>query len=209
MKRLDRYLLKSFTGPFALVFFIVLFILVMQFLWVYIDELVGKGLGLGVIAEFMGWGACTILPMVLPLSTLLASIMTMGGLGENNELLSMKAAGISIGRTMLPLMIVSFLIAISAFFISNELIPVAYEHIYALRDDIGRTKDEIKIPDGVFYDGIEGYTLRTERQDDETGMMYNLMVYDHTKNDGNTSIIIAESGKIQITEDKKYLIFDM
>ena len=209
MKRLDRYLLKSFTGPFALVFFIVLFILVMQFLWVYIDELVGKGLGLAVIAEFMGWGACTILPMVLPLSTLLASIMTMGGLGENNELLSMKAAGISLGRTMLPLMVVSFLVAIGAFFISNELIPVAYEHIYALRDDIGRTKDEIKIPDGVFYDGIEGYTLRTESQDEETGMMHNLMVYDHTGNEGNTTLIIAEAGKIQITEDKKYLIFDM
>ena len=209
MKRLDRYLLKSFTGPFALVFFIVLFILVMQFLWVYIDELVGKGLGLAVIAEFMGWGACTILPMVLPLSTLLASIMTMGGLGENNELLSMKAAGISLGRTMLPLMVVSFLITIGAFFISNKLIPVAYEHIYALRDDIGRTKDEIKIPDGVFYDGIEGYTLRTERQDEETGLMHNLMVYDHTNNNGNTALIIAESGKIQITEDKKYLIFDM
>ncbi|MBR5670350.1 MAG: methionyl-tRNA formyltransferase [Bacteroidales bacterium] len=209
MKRLDRYLLKSFTGPFALVFFIVLFILVMQFLWVYIDELVGKGLGLAVIAEFMGWGACTILSMVLPLSTLLASIMTMGGLGENNELLTMKAAGISLGRTMLPLMVVSFLIAIGAFFISNELVPVAYEHIYALRDDIGRTKDEIKIPDGVFYDGIEGYTLRTEWQDEETGMMHNLMVYDHTNNNGNTALIIAESGKIQITEDKKYLIFDM
>ncbi|MBO4765035.1 MAG: methionyl-tRNA formyltransferase [Bacteroidales bacterium] len=209
MKRLDRYLLKSFTGPFALVFFIVLFILVMQFLWVYIDELVGKGLGLAVIAEFMGWGACTILPMVLPLSTLLASIMTMGGLGENNELLTMKAAGISLGRTMLPLMVMSFLIAIGAFFISNELVPVAYEHIYALRDDIGRTKDEIKIPDGVFYDGIEGYTLRTEWQDEETGMMHNLMVYDHTNNNGNTALIIAESGKIQITEDKKYLIFDM
>ncbi|MBR4772318.1 MAG: methionyl-tRNA formyltransferase [Bacteroidales bacterium] len=209
MKRLDRYLLKSFTGPFALVFFIVLFILVMQFLWVYIDELVGKGLGLAVIAEFMGWGACTILPMVLPLSTLLASIMTMGGLGENNELLAMKAAGISLGRTMLPLMVVSFLISIGAFFIANELIPVAYEHIYALRDDIGRTKDEIKIPDGVFYDGIEGYTLRTEWQDEETGMMHNLMVYDHTNNNGNTALIIAESGKIQITEDKKYLIFDM
>lgn len=209
MKRLDRYLLKSFTGPFALVFFIVLFILVMQFLWVYIDELVGKGLGLAVIAEFMGWGACTILPMVLPLSTLLASIMTMGGLGENNELLSIKAAGISLGRTMLPLMIVSLLITFGAFLISNEVIPVAYEHIYALRDDIGRTKDEIKIPDGVFYDGIEGYTLRTEWQDEETGLMHNLMVYDHTANNGNTALIIAESGRIQITEDKKYLIFDM
>ncbi|MBR5736731.1 MAG: methionyl-tRNA formyltransferase [Bacteroidales bacterium] len=209
MKRLDRYLLKSFLGPFALVFFIVLFILVMQFLWVYIDELVGKGLGFSVIAEFMGWGACTILPMVLPLSTLLASIMTMGGLGENNELLSMKAAGISLGRTMLPLMIVSMLITVGAFLISNELIPVAYEHIYALRDDIGRTKDEIKIPNGVFYDGIEGYTLRVENQDEETGMMYNLMVYDHTENAGNKTLILAEAGKIHITEDKKYLIFDM
>ena len=209
MKKLDQYLLKSFVGPFALVFFIVLFVLVMQFLWVYIDELVGKGLGIAVIAEFMGWGACTILPMVLPLSTLLASIMTMGGLGENNELLAMKAAGISLGRTMLPLMIVSLLIAGGAFLISNEVIPVAYEHIYALRDDIGRTKDEIKIPNGVFYDGIEGYTLRVESQDEDTGMMHNLMVYDHTTNVGNTSLILAESGRIQITEDKKYLIFDM
>ena len=190
-------------------FFIVLFILVMQFLWVYIDELVGKGLGFGVIAEFMGWGACTILPMVLPLSTLLASIMTMGGLGENNELLAMKAAGISLGRTMLPLMIISLFITGGAFLISNELIPVAYEHIYALRDDIGRTKDEIKIPNGVFYDGIEGYTLRVENQDEETGMMYNLMVYDHTNSVGNSSLTLAESGKIQITEDKKYLIFDL
>ena len=209
MNRLDRYLLKSFIGPFALVFFIVLFILVMQFLWVYIDELVGKGLGFAVIAEFMGWGACTILPMVLPLSTLLASIMTMGGLGENNELLAMKAAGISLGRTMLPLMIISLLITTGAFFISNELIPVAYERIYALRDDIGRTKDEIKIPNGVFYDGIEGYTLRVESQDEDTGMMHNLMVYDHTANIGNNSLILAESGKIQITDDKKYLIFDL
>ncbi|MBR3030108.1 MAG: methionyl-tRNA formyltransferase [Bacteroidales bacterium] len=209
MKKLDQYLLKSFVGPFALVFFIVLFILVMQFLWVYIDELVGKGLGFAVIAEFMGWGACTILPMVLPLSTLLASIMTMGGLGENNELLAMKAAGISLGRTMLPLMVVSLLITGGAFLISNEVIPVAYEHIYALHDDIGRTKDEIKIPNGVFYDGIEGYTLRVESQDEETGMMHNLMVYDHTDNIGNKSLILAESGRIQITEDKKYLIFDM
>jgi len=191
------------------VFFIVLFILVMQFLWVYIDELVGKGLSLAVILEFMGWGACTILPMVLPLSTLLACIMTMGGLGENNELLSMKSAGISLGRTMLPLMVVSALIATGAFFIADDVIPVAYEHIYALRDDIGRTKDEIKIPEGVFYDGIEGYTLRVERQDEETGMMYNLMVYDHTGNSGNNSLILAESGRIQITGDKKHLIFDM
>ena len=209
MKRLDRYLLKSFLGPFALVFFLVLFILVMQFLWVYIDELVGKGLGFPVIAEFMGWGACTILPTVLPLATLLASIMTMGGLGENNELLAMKAAGISLSRTMLPLMIVSLFITVGAFFISNEIIPIAYEHIYALRDDIGRTKDEIKIPNGVFYDGIEGYTLRVESQDEETGMMHNLMVYDHTENIGNKALILAESGIIQITEDKKYLIFDL
>lgn len=190
-------------------FFLVLFILVMQFLFTYIDELVGKGLSMGVILEFMGWGACTVLPMVMPLATLLAAIMTMGSLGEYNELLAVKSAGISLGRIMSPLIGVAMCIVIGAFFISNNLIPVAYKHIYALRDDIGRTKDEIRIPNGIFYDGIEGYTLRVDSQDEETGLLHNLMVYDHNNNNGNTSLILAESGKIQITDDKQFLIFDM
>ena len=156
MKRLDRYTLKSFLGPFILTFSIVLFILAMQFLWLYIDELVGKGLSFGVIMEFMAWGSATLLPLVLLLATLLASIMTLGGMGENNELLAIKSAGISLGRVLMPLIFVAVAISIGAFFISNDLIPVAYKKIYSLRDDIGRTKSVIKIPTKIFYEGIDG-----------------------------------------------------
>ena len=112
MKKLDRFILKSFLGPMAAVFFVVLFILVMQFLWLYIDELVGKGLGLGVILEFLGWGCCTIIPTALPLAVLLASMMTLGNLAENNELLAIKAAGISLGRVLAPMSVVAVLICI-------------------------------------------------------------------------------------------------
>ena len=129
MKKLDRFILSSFFGPFILTFLIVIFILMMQFLWLYIDELVGKGLTLGVIAEFLGWGSATLIPMALPLATLLASIMTLGSMGEYNELLAMKSAGISLTRILTPLIFVSVFISIGAFFVSNNLIPVAYQKI--------------------------------------------------------------------------------
>ena len=140
MKRLDRYTIKSFLGPFVLTSTITMFILLMQFLWMYIDELVGKGLGMGIILEFLFWGSATLLPTALPLATLLASIMTMGGLGENNELLALKAAGVSVRRMMAPLVSASVIIACFAFYVSNNIIPIAYKNIYALRDEIGRTK---------------------------------------------------------------------
>ena len=209
MKKLDQYILKSFLGPFVLTFSIVLFILVMQFLWLYIDELVGKGLSLGVIFEFMMWGSATLLPMVLPLATLLASIMTLGGMGENNELLAIKSAGISLERVLRPLVFVAVAISIGAFFISNDLIPVAYKKIYALRDDIGRTKEVIKIPTGMFYDGIEGYMLRVNESDDETGLMHDIIVYDHTSGTGNTSLTVADSGFIRVSDDGATIIFKM
>ena len=209
MKRLDRYLVTSFIGPFIMTFFIVIFVLSMQFLWLYIDELVGKGLGLGVIFEFLGWAACTLIPMALPLATLLASIMTLGGMGERNELLAMKAAGIPLRRIMVPLIIVSVFISIGAFFASNNLIPVAYNKIYTLRQDIANTKEEIKIPTGTFYNGIEGYILRIDERDDETQVMHNLIIYDHTSHAGNTGVTLAESGKMRITPDKRHLIFDL
>jgi lipopolysaccharide export system permease protein len=116
MKILDRFVIKRFLGPFFLTFFIVIFVLSMQFLWIYIDELVGKGLGIGVILEFMAWAAATLIPMSLPLATLLASIMSLGGMGEHNELLAMKAAGISLGRILIPVIILSAVISVGAFF---------------------------------------------------------------------------------------------
>ncbi len=209
MKIFDRFLVRSFIGPLFLTIFIVLFVLVMQFLWVYIDELVGKGLGLTVILEFLFWGTCTVIPMALPLATLLASIMTMGNLGENNELLAMKAAGIPLQRIMRPLIILSFFLSVGAFFASNDLMPLAYKNIFALRDDISRTKDEIRIPTGIFYNGIENYTLRVGRRDQESDMLYNVMVYNHSARRGNNSITLADSGALRLTEDKKNVVFTL
>lgn len=209
MKKLDQFILKSFVGPFVAILFIVIFILMMQFLWLYIDELVGKGLGIKVILEFLGWGSATLIPLSLPLATLLASMMTLGSLAENNELLAIKAAGISLRRVLVPLGAVSVLISIGAFFASNDLIPVAYNKIYTLRDDIGRTKEEIKIPTGTFYDGIDGYIMRVDRRDDKTGMMHGVMVYNHTANKGNISLTIADSAMMKMSEDKKALTFTL
>lgn len=208
MKKLDKLILKSFFGPFIMTFLIVIFVLMMQFLWLYIDELVGKGLSLGVIMEFLGWGSATLVPMALPLATLLSSIMTMGNFGENNELLAMKAAGISLQRILKPLIYVSVIISISAFFISNDLIPVAWNKIYTLRDDIGRTKEEIKIPTGIFYDGVDGYTIRIGNRD-KRNTLHDIMVYDHTGKNGNTNLTVADSGYIKLSPDKTNIIFTL
>ena len=207
MKKLDKFILKSFVGPFCAILLVVVFILVMQFLWLYIDELVGKGLSLRVILEFLGWGSITMLPLSLPLATLLASMMTLGTLGENNELLAIKAAGISLQRVMIPLGICCAIISVGAFFVSNDLMPIAFNKIYTLRDDIGKTKDEIKIPTGTFYNGIDGYILRVNERNDETGMMHGVMVYNHTGNKGNTSLTLADSALMMMSKDKSYLNF--
>ena len=209
MKKLDRFIIKSFVGPFIAILLVVVFILMMQFLWLYIDELVGKGLGFKVILEFLMWGSATLLPLSLPLATLLSSMMTLGTLGENNELLAIKAAGISLQRVLVPLAIICGVISVGAFFISNDLIPVAYNKIYTLRDDIGRTKEEIKIPTGTFYNGIEGYILRVNERNKETDMMYGVMVYNHTKHKGNTSLTLADSAMMKMSKDKTYLTFTL
>ena len=209
MKKLDQFILRSFIGPFIAILLVVVFILMMQFLWLYIDELVGKGLSFKVILEFLGWGAATLLPLSLPLSTLLASMMTLGTLGENNELLAIKAAGISLKRVMLPLAITCTLISVGAFFASNDLIPLAYNKIFTLRDDIGKTKEEIRIPTGTFYNGIDGYILRVKERDEKTGIMRDVMVYNHTANKGNVSLTLADSALMKMSEDKSFLTFTL
>lgn len=209
MKRLDRFIIKAFLLPFVAILVVVVFVLMMQFLWLYIDELVGKGLSLSVIAEFMMWGACTILPLALPLATLLASMMTVGQMAENNELMAIKAAGISLIRVMAPLTVISAIICVFAFYAGNDLVPKAYNEIFTLRDDIGRTKSEIKIPSGVFYEGIEGYMLRVDAQDDKSGIMHGVMVYDHTGGKGNTALMLADSALLKMSPRKDYLIFTL
>ena len=209
MKKLDQFILKSFIGPFFAILAIVIFILVMQFLWLYIDELVGKGLEFKVILEFLMWGSCQVLPLALPLATLLASMMTFGDLGEHYELTAMNSAGVSLARILMPAMIASALIAVAAFFIGDRLVPYSINQIYTMRDDIGRTKSEIKIPVGTFYDGIEGYILRIDDRNKETGMMYGVMVYDHTTDKGNLRLTVADSGLMKMSKAKDYLTFQL
>ena len=209
MKRIDRFILKSFVGPFFAILLIVLFILMMQSLWLYIDELVGKGLSLKVVGEFLMWGSFLILPLALPLATLLSSMMVMGQLAEHSELTALKAAGVSVTRVMMPIIFASVLITVGAFFSSNNLVPYSYNKIYTLHDDILKTKEEIKIPAGTFYDGIEGYVLRTDYTDDKTGMMHGIMVYDHSRGRGNTGLMLADSASLKMSENKDYLTFTL
>jgi lipopolysaccharide export system permease protein len=206
MKRLDRYILTSYLGPMMLTFFVVSFVLLLQFLWLHIDDLVGKGLGLMVIAEFLFWGAITFIPLALPLSTLLSSIMAMGNMGENNELLAMKAAGVSIQRVMRPLMGLVAIVSIAAFFVANSLIPYANLQISSLMYDIRQKRMEIKIPAGMFYNGIEDYSLRIERQDERTKLMYDMIIYDHTDKRGNVAVTRADSGYMKLTSNKTHII---
>ena len=135
MKKLDLFILKSFIGPFFAILAITIFILVMQFLWLYIDELVGKGLELKVILEFLLWGSCQVLPLALPLATLLASMMTFGDMGEHYELTAMNSAGISLARILLPATVASAIIAVGAFFIGDRLVPYSINHIYTMREN--------------------------------------------------------------------------
>ena len=209
MKRIDRYILTSYIGPMVMTFVIVLFVLLLQFIWLYIDEIVGKGLGVAVIAEFVFWAAVTFIPLALPLSTMLASLMTMGDLGESNELLAMKAAGMSVQRIMRPLTGMALITCIAAFFVSNNLLPLANLKINSLMYDIRAKREEIKIPSGVFYNGLQDYSIRISRQNQESGMMFDLILYDHTTKSGNTSVTLADSGYIKFTNDKKYLIFKL
>jgi len=209
LRTLDRYTIKSYLGPMVLTFCIVLFVLLLQFIWLYIDELIGKGLSLGVVFEFFFWGMAQFVPLALPLSTMLASIMTMGGLGENNELLAMKAAGIPLQRILRPLMVLALVISIGAFFVANDLIPYANLQIKTILYDIKQKREEVKIPSGVFYDGIENIILYVEEQGENNGLMQGIMFYDHRAKKGNTNVTIAESGYIRLTENKQHAIFTL
>lgn len=209
MKKVDKYILRAFIGPFVAILLMVIFVLMMQFLWLYIDELIGKGLSISIILEFLGWGCATLLPMALPLATLLSCIMTLGNLGENNELLALKSSGISLQRLLIPIGVVCIAVSIGAFYVSNNLIPLAYNKIYTLRDDIAKTKEEINIPVGTFYNGIDGYILRINDKDEDTQMMHDVMVYNHTSKKGNVSITLADSAEMKFSNDEKYLYFTM
>ena len=206
MKSIHKLVLKSYLGPMILTFFIVMFVLMMNFVWRYIDELVGKGLSAGIIIELMSYAMANMIPMGLPLSMLLAAIMTLGSLGENYELLAMKSAGMSLVRITKPLIILVGFIAVGSFFIGNDLVPYANRKMYSILYDIRQQKQTLEFQDGLFFNGIDNMSIRVGHQDPETHLLRDVLIYDNRQANGNMNTIVADSGYIRLSDDKRYLL---
>ena len=205
IKKLDIFVLKSFLMLFAGTFFICLFIFMMQFLWKYVDEMVGKGLEISVLAQFFFYSGLTLIPVSLPLAILLAALMTFGNFGERFELLSMKAAGIPLLRIIRPLIIFCAMLGCISFYFQNVIAPKAQLKLLTLLVSMKQTSPELDIPEGVFYSDIEGYNIYVKHKDRETGIMKDLLIYDLSDGFENAHIIWASEGKMEMTEDKKHL----
>lgn len=206
MKRLHRLVITSFLGPFVMTFFIVMFLLLMQFLWRYIDDLAGKGLSIGILFELLAYASASLVPLALPLSVLLSSLMTFGSMGEHYELTALKSSGISLRRIMLPLFILVIFITGGAFFFANNVMPVTNLKMKSLLYDVKQQRPEFQITEGIFYNGIDNYSIRVGKRDLLTSMLYDIKIYDHTDRRGNVSVIVADSGHMQMTADKRNLI---
>lgn len=209
MKRLHLYVIKSFLGPFFMTFFIVVFVLLMQFLWRYVGDLVGKGLSLKILGEMLFYASFGLLPYAFPLAMLLASIMTFGSLGENYELVAMKSAGISLFRIMKPLMVIAVFVSLTAFYFANYILPQTNLKFTTLMVSVKQQRPELVLQEGVFTNEIDGYNIKVGRKDKKTNVLYDLLIYDHTRNKSNESVTVADSGFLKITEDKKYMVLTL
>ena len=205
IKKLDIYIIKSFLQLFAGTFFICLFIFVMQFLWMWMNNLIGKGLTIDLLAKFFWYSSLTLIPMSMPLAVLLASLISFGNLGERFELLSMKAAGIPLVRILMPLIVVASVISGSSFYFQNEVSPYATRELSRLAWSMRQKSPELEIPEGIFYSEIPGYNLFVEHKDTQTGMLYGVMIYTNTGGYNDIQIVLADSGRMQSTADKMYL----
>ncbi|NDV64096.1 LptF/LptG family permease [Bacteroides sp. 224] len=205
IKKLDIFIVKSFGLLFIGTFFICLFIFMMQFLWRYVDELVGKGLEMDILAQFFYYSALSLVPASLPLAILLASLITFGNFGERYELLAMKAAGISLLQIMRPLIVMVTILCGISFLFQNVIGPHAQLKLYTLIYSMKQASPELEIPEGVFYDGVPGYNIKVHKKDRKTGMLNDVLIYDLKEGFDNASIINAESGKLEMTADKKHL----
>ncbi len=209
MKKLYKLILRSFFGTFIFTFFIVIFVLLMQFLWVYVDDFVGKGLSFKIIGELFFHASVTFVPMALPLAILLASIMCFGDFGEHYELVAMKASGISIWRVMRPLVILSVCLSGLAFIFSNSINPIAMLKFKTLLFDIRKQKLAFEIKEGVFYKDIENYVIYVDRKGEDGSNIYGVKIYDHTDREGNTKIMVADSGSMAISPNQRTIIFTL
>ena len=209
IKKLDKLIIGAFIGPFIATFFITLFVLVLQFFWLYIDDIVGKGLDMLTIGRFILYVSATLVPLALPLAVLLSSIMTFGNLGETFELVAIKSAGIPLLRFMRPLFITSLFICGIAFLFNNYFIPVAQLKMQTLKYDIIVSKPAFDIKEGVFYDKIDGYIIKIGKKEKDGSTIHDILIYQHNYNLLQDNSIVAQSGKMTISPDKKFLEFNL
>lgn len=207
-KKLDKLIIKAFVGPFIATFFITLLVLVMQFFWLYIDDFVGKGLGTGIILEFIGYKSTDLVPLALPLAVLLSSLMTFGNLGESYELVAIKSAGISLLRFMRPLFVMSLLISGIAFLFSNYVIPVANLKSRTLLSDIVYAKPSFDIKEGVFYDRINGFAIKIGKKETNDSVIRDVIIYEQASS-LQDNFIIAKDGIMKVSNDKRFLEFNL
>ncbi|HON02425.1 MAG TPA: LptF/LptG family permease [Paludibacteraceae bacterium] len=207
IKKIDIYVFKNFISLFIVTFLICIFILLMQFLWRHFEDLVGKGIGWSVLFEFFFYSALSLVPMALPLAILLASLMTFGNLGETLELTAMKAAGVSLFQIMRPLLFFISLICVAAFFFSNFALPMAQTKLWTLIFSLKQKSPELEIPVGEFYTGINGYNIYVREKDGK--ILKDLMIYDFSAGFDNAIVMVADSGEIQLSSDKKNLLLSL
>ncbi|MFA6199414.1 MAG: LptF/LptG family permease [Bacteroidales bacterium] len=209
MKKLDILIIKSFLGPLLLTFSISEFVLLLQFLWKILEKMIGKGLDTLVILQLLWYILVTLVPMALPLAILLASIMTMGTFGEKYELVAMKSAGISLWRILRPLIVTASLLAIFAFFFSNDFMPIAEKRMRTIMYEINTKKPTVNIRPNEFYSDIDKYVIRVGGKDEEGKNLSNVIIYDHSKDLGNVSITVAKNGQMYSADNGNTLVFNL
>ena len=205
MKRINIFLIKSFLGPFIVTLCVTIFILLMQFLWKYIDDLVGKGLEISQISELLFYASARFVPLALPISMLLSSVMLFGKLAEQYELIALRSAGVSFYKLLLPLVFLAIGMCYASFLFSNYVMPIANLKNASMIYDIQKKKPALNIKEGVFYKDIEGYSIKINKKDSDGSTLHDIIIYDHTAREGNNMVIIAESGKMQVTANEKFL----
>ncbi len=209
MKRLDKLVLSSFVGPFVLTFVVVVFIFLTQFMLKYVEDFVGKDLSILVFGKLLFYFSLNMAPVALPLAVLLSSLMTFGNLGEHYELTAIKSSGISLLRVLAPVFIAVVLLSVLAFFFSDRVVPRTNLKAYSLLYDIRRKKPSLDFKEGTFYTNLPGYSIKvSEKLPDGTGLL-DVMIYDHTKDQGNTDLILADSGRMYTTLQERYLVLEL
>jgi len=209
MKKIHLLLLKSFIRPFLVTFLIVMFVLLMLFLFKYIDDLIGKGFEWYIIVELMVYASATNVQMALPLSVLLSSIMTYGSLGENYELVAIKSAGISLRRAMAPMLVVVAILSVAAFIFSDYMLPIANLKYYSLLYDARQQKSANFLPEGVFSSSFPNYVIRVKRKDPDGQTLYDIMIYSKNPSENNTIVLLAKSGKMYRTPNGLFLVLKL